>query len=69
MAKKGNGEGSIYPHKKKGKKVGYREPTGYTRLKAPSVAKCRGRRATRCTTSSSRPWAAALRALSSMRGA
>jgi integrase len=24
MAKKGNGEGSIYPHKKNGKKVGYR---------------------------------------------
>jgi integrase len=24
MAKNGNGEGSIYPHKKDGKKVGYR---------------------------------------------
>jgi hypothetical protein len=24
MAKNGNGEGSIYPHKKNGKKVGYR---------------------------------------------
>ena len=24
MAKKGNGEGSIYEHKKNGKKVGYR---------------------------------------------
>ena len=24
MAKKGNGEGSIYPHKRNGKKVGYR---------------------------------------------
>lgn len=24
MSKKGNGEGSIYPHKRNGKKVGYR---------------------------------------------
>jgi integrase len=24
MAKKGNGEGYIYPHKKNGKKIGYR---------------------------------------------
>src|SRR5215204_5531798 len=68
MAKKGNGEGSIYPHKKNGKKVGG-VLTGYTRLKVPSVATCRASRATKYTTSSSRPWVAALRALSSTRGA
>src|SRR5215213_7650426 len=42
---------------------------GYTRRKVPSAATCRARPATKYTTSSSRPWATALRASSSMQGA
>jgi hypothetical protein len=51
MAKNGNGEGSIYEHKKNGKKVGYRGRIGYTRQKARSVATCLARHAKRYATS------------------
>jgi hypothetical protein len=38
VGKKGNGEGSIYEHKKNGMKVGYRGPTQSTPLAAQSAA-------------------------------
>jgi integrase len=38
VAKKGNGEGSIYPHKRKGKRVGYR---GAYTVYTASGPKCR----------------------------
>ena len=69
MAKKGNGEGSIYPHKKNGKKVGYRGAYWVHTAEGPKRRYVSGKTREENMTSSSRPWAAVLRALSSMRGA
>jgi hypothetical protein len=59
MGKNGNGEGSIYSHKRNGKKVGYREAYVVQTAEDPKRRYVSGNRATRYTTSSSRPWATA----------
>jgi hypothetical protein len=51
MAKNGNGEGSIYLHKRNGKKVGYRGSYWVHTAEGPSGGTCRARPATRYTTS------------------
>jgi len=43
MAKNGNGEGSIYEHKRNGKKVGYRGAYWVYTSDGPSVTMCRAR--------------------------
>ena len=57
MAKKnGNGEGSIYPHKKDGKKVGYRGAYTVYTAEALSAATSAVRPERRCATSSPKLW-------------
>jgi hypothetical protein len=66
MAKNGNGEGSIYPHKKNGKKVGYRGAYVVHTAEGPSAATSAARIATMHGESSRKQWRTATRASSIM---
>lgn len=54
MGKKGNGEGSIYEHKRNGKKIGYREAYTVHLQRGRSVATSPARYERKCAGSSRR---------------
>jgi len=61
MSKKGAGEGSIYPHKKNGKKVSYRGTYWVQTAEDPKRCYASGKTAKKYARSSSRPWVTGLR--------
>lgn len=54
MGKRGNGEGSIYEHKRNGKKVGYRGSYSVYTAKGPKRRYVSGKSRKRCARSSQR---------------
>jgi hypothetical protein len=69
MAKNGNGEGSIYPHKKNGKKVGYRGAYWVHTTEGPKRRYVSGKTRDEVHNKLIEALGNLLRALSSMRGA
>lgn len=61
MAKNGNGEGSIYPHKRNGKKIGYRGAYWVHTAEGPKRRYVTGKTRNEVRDSWSRPWQTALR--------